>query len=230
MAFRYISSEGDHATEHARQGSLFGETIDNPFYTVSSTPDGRFFAHVGGGYERGPFRTIDEANEAGKYLADLAQKHWDRDHPVPKWRERNPLLAIVGNPKRHRRSRNPSVPSSASIQKLPGFKKAYKRFVHLHGVKPTGVQIIRVDDGKSKITKKVVFTVGDIPEFVYQGTIGGVKIKGSNKAGKTWVHKTARKNMPMLAVDPDTDQLFALGGETKVTDWLREKSERPRKH
>ena len=129
------------------------------------------------------------------------------------------------------RKPNPHRETSLEMASMvPGFKKAYSRFIKLHGTPPTGAKLVKVDDGKSTITKKVVFTVGDIPEFVYQGTVGGKRVKGSNKAGKLWVHKTAKRNMPMLAVDPETEQLFALGGETKVTDWLREKSERRRKH
>lgn len=149
----------------------------------------------------------------------------------------NPLLVTVGaNPPKKRTKKKAAKkkvikkkvakkkdtrkrkanPALADITKLPGYAKAAAKFSEFHGISPSAVKVIRVNDGKKGVTRKVVTGLGMAPEVHY--TSG--KIKGSNKDKYHYVHKTKKGKEPYLVWNPDTKTLELVGGAIKTKDWL----------
>lgn len=129
----------------------------------------------------------------------------------------NPLLAVVGNARRKRR-KNPTPAKQKKltlddVQNAPGFEKAKKAFKKFHEQDPHGAVVMRFDDGKPGVTRKVVVALGQVPETHY------VTPWESNKKGYYWVHKHPKKGMPLEVLDPETGLTSKIGGTYKVTDW-----------
>ena len=95
--------------------------------------------------------------------------------------------------------------------------KAVKDFKRFHGSLPKSARIIRIDDGKPGVTRKVVVGLGRTRAIEYD-TKGG--FRGSNKKeANRWRH--AMKGKALLIKDPETGIVSAGGGDFYADDWLR---------
>ena len=125
---------------------------------------------------------------------------------------------VMSNPARE----NPGGRLTADqVRRLPTFSKAVADFKKMHGAAAelSKAQVLRFDDGKKGVTRKVMAVLGPTPELHYLG-----KIKGSNKYGDHWRHPTNKKSMPVYAKDPETGLIYVVPvgkSRFRLTDWMR---------
>ena len=100
------------------------------------------------------------------------------------------------------------------LGKNPEFRKALAKFREFHGCEPTNVLAFEHPDLRDGT---VLVIMGRAPAESYDAN--GV-IRGSNKAGSTWVHPYGRR--PLKAMTADGRTIMTLPGNFKVTDFIRD--------
>jgi hypothetical protein len=98
----------------------------------------------------------------------------------------------------------------------PGFMQAVERYKKFHGVMPTSLSWHRLPIGSAR-QKVFMAAMGVAPAESYRTTS---KMRGSNKANSTWVHKYEGKP-PLKAVSGDGKLIVTIPGKHRVTDWIR---------
>jgi len=117
---------------------------------------------------------------------------------------------------------------------LPHYDAAVRRYEEFHGAAPTDARVIRVDDGKRGVTRKVVTALGEVPETHYRTPWRSQKATGDDfsdwerKFGKSkkkglvhWVHHHLEGGMPLEVLDPETGLTIKLPTteSTQITDY-----------
>lgn len=138
------------------------------------------------------------------------------------------------NPKRRRRNPGAGIPrggrsgsrvvGEATIEeavRVHGAKKvanAQKRAKKFHGREAERAVVVRVPDGKKKVTKKLVVAMGLVPETVYQ--VPGEW--GSSKGDHVYQHDHPATKPPIKVLDPETNLTMDLPQhpDARITDWM----------
>ena len=112
----------------------------------------------------------------------------------------------------------------AIARKAPGFAENMAAFKRFHKAQPRHATIVRIADGSKKVTRRVVFAMGQAPEASYQ-TLAGMKSNKASKNGRTitWIHKLGEGGgrKPLLVHDAKSGVSSFIGGTYRVSDWMR---------
>jgi hypothetical protein len=155
--------------------------------------------------------------------------------------QRNPMLAIVGNPgKKRRKKKNPTATTGRmdrlkgettveEIRHLPGFKKALKKHFEFHDEQPDGVLVIDVGGPPGR---KVVTGLGEVPSTHYTVPWKSQKNRGDQFGNEReeplppdqsvlWEHEHLTNAPPIEVWDPETGLTMKVptSKKTRVTDY-----------